>query len=233
VSVVTLPSRSLLESDGFRRMLAYSAAGHVLGAFALTLGALPYSAPDLPPPVFIEVVADPSPPPPARQRVKQPVVIPKQSKPKAKPKPVPRPKAKPAPKPEPKRPSASELLAQLRRNVEAREPSKTQETQQVRATAGARGRFDPMLAVYRRKVIALLRSNFSGARAFSSDPQLRARYEVQIDPVGGLRGVILVSSSGNRFFDESAERAIHKSPFPAPPRGEMTLDITFQPGSVF
>ena len=225
---------SLLASDGFRRMFAFSAAAHVVGALVLTFGALPYSAPELPPPVFVEVVADPAPPPPARQRVKEPVVIPKQSKPKPKPvvkvAPKPKPKPKPVAKPKPKPPSAAELMAQLRKNVDEREPS---DEEPARATPAARGRFDPIMAVYRRKVIALLQSNFTGARAFSSDPGLRARYEVRIDIVGGVRGVSLLSSSGNSYFDDSAERAIHKTPFPAPPRGEVTLDIMFQPGSVF
>jgi len=221
---------SLLASDGFRRMFAFSAAAHVVGALVLTFGALPYSAPELPPPVFVEVVADPAPPPPARQRVKEPVVIPKQSKPKPKPVVKVAPKPKPVAKPKPKPPSAAELMAQLRKNVDEREPS---DEEPARATPAARGRFDPIMAVYRRKVIALLQSNFTGARAFSSDPGLRARYEVRIDIVGGVRGVSLLSSSGNSYFDDSAERAIHKTPFPAPPRGEVTLDIMFQPGSVF
>jgi protein TonB len=221
-----LPHESLFGSDAFRRMLLLSAAGHLLGALVLAFAGLPRLAPTLPPPVFVEVVADPSPPAPARQRLRQPVVIPKRSRAE----PEPKPKPKPQVEPEPQAPTAAEVLAQVRKKFEAREPSEARETP---ATLGARGRFDPLMAIYRKKVVALLHANFSGARAFSGDPALRARYEVRIDPSGGLRRVVLVSASGNRFFDESAERAIRKSPFPPPPRGEMTLDVTFQPGSVF
>jgi protein TonB len=216
-------------------MLVCSAAAHLAGALVLTFGGFPRLTPMLPPPVFVEVVADPTPPPRPRQRVKQPVVIPKASKPepKVKPKPKPKPPVRAEVEPEPKGPTAEEILARVRRNVEARTPAATQKVRETPAASGARGRFDPLLAIYRKKVIALLHGNFSGARAFSGDPALRARYEVRIDPGGGLQRVLLLSSSGNRFFDESAERAIHRSPFPAPPRGELTLDVTFQPGSVF
>jgi protein TonB len=213
-------------------------AAHLVLVVMAATGGFSMRRHDLPPPVFVEVIASLAPPaasPPPRQTLKQPVVIPKDP-----PKPAPKPKAKARPKPEPKpevkpvpekkRASADQLLAQMRKNVASREG---EATAQAAASAGPRGRVDPLLALYRRKLIALLDANFSGARAFASTPDLRARYEVRIDAGGGVRGVTLVTASGNRFFDEAAERAIRKSPFPPPPRGDLTLDVTFQPGTVF
>ncbi len=225
---------TLIGADGFRSMIVYSAVAHVVAGFVLAFGGLPSRRVDLPQSVMVQLVANPSPAPAklVRQPLHQPVVIPKREKPQPKPRaePKPAPVAKPEPKPEP-RLSTAELMAQLRQNVQTREGESTAATTETAAPRA--GRFDPLLAAYRRKVIALLHTNFSGARACASEPDLRARYEVGIDPGGGVPWMTLTTSSHNRFFVESAERAIRRANFPKPPRGALTLDVTFQPGSVF
>ena len=210
---------NLLESDEFRRLLAWSAGAHLVIAVALLM--LPQYRPSFvePLPIFVQVVsAAPRPaPPPPRQVVKE-VVIPKQ--PTARPKKAPVEKAEPRPV----APTPEELLAQLRQKVAERpaEPSAP-----ARASSG---RFDPELLAYKKRVQALLYANWVGARLFRQQGELVARFEAEIDAAGRVRDLRLIQSSGNRHFDESAERAVQKvQPLPAPPRGALTLMLTFDP----
>ncbi len=235
------PSELLLQNREFRRLYVYSGIGHLLLLIVVSVSFSLDRTISTPAPIFVELVQAselaPAPAPKlAKQQVEQPVVIPERApepKPKAKPEPRVEPKPEPKPKPkvaEPERPSAQQLLAQLRAKLAATAPSEP-----LTGTAGGgRGRFDPQLARYQKKVFLLLRSNWVGARMFKSEPDLEVHYKVRIDGGGGIRSVDLVRSSGNRYYDESAERAIQKSrPFPDPPRGPLTLDVTFQPTSVF
>ena len=114
-----------------------------------------------------------------------------------------------------------------REKVEARDAALARS---ATATSAGAGRFDPQMAAYQRKLKALLYANWVGAQVFRGRADLNARFQVQIDPSGGLGSVALVGSSGNRYFDESAERAIWKTrPFPRPPRGALTLTLDFDP----
>jgi TonB family protein len=234
---VRAPSETLLAEAEFRRLLGWSFAGHVGLAVVFSIGIGSRGPAVMPAPIMVDLIAAAPTPPavkrPPKQTVDQPVVIPKRPKPvpKQAEKPAPKPKPEPAPKAEPVEepaPSASEVLAQLRAKVGP-------DTDTAPAARGASGgRVDPELAAYRKQVMLLLRSNWAGGRLFATQPGLEARYEVRLDPGGGVRAVALVRSSGNRYYDESAERAIHKSqPFPGPPRGSLTLEVTFQPTSVF
>ncbi len=84
--------------------------------------------------------------------------------------------------------------------------------------------------MYRKRIRALLYANWAGARVFSSQGRLIAHFRVELDAGGGVRSLDLVKTSGNVHFDESAERAIWRvEPFPAPPRGPLTLTLTFDP----
>ncbi len=204
--------------------------------------------------VMVELVAPPSSAAPGRSPAVEParpkpkpervVNLPKPKpqppKPKAVelPKPAPKPAAKPMPKPEvpkseaPAEPtkSAAEVLAALRDRVSTRPDTETPAAAAASAAAG--GRFDPEMAAYHNRVKALLRSNWANG-AFANDPSLKAQYLVRVDSGGGILSIDLVHSSGNPFFDESAERAIKKSaPWPAPPRGAFELDLVFNPGGV-
>ena len=235
---------SLPGDSEFRRLCLYSALGHAVVALAIwTAGLLHWSQPIASAPVFVDLVTAaalaPAPPAvaPAPPREK-PVVIPERPRPKPKvapaptPKPIPKPVPKAEPKPEKPAPlSAEQLLAKIRQKVTSA-PSAAAATTAASATGG-RGRFDPILAAYRRRVMVLLRSNWVGARAFVSQPGLEVHYEVRVDGGGGVRSVAILRASGNRYYDESAERAIHKSaPFPRPPHGPLTLQLRFSPQDV-
>jgi TonB family protein len=207
-----------------------------------TAGLLHWSQPIASAPIFVDLVTAaalaPAPavaPAPVREK---PVVIPARPRPKPKPEPVakPKPVPKPVPKPEkpeePAPPTAAQLLAKIREKV-ASTPSAARPATGATGSTGARGRFDPILAAYRRQVMVLLRSNWVGARAFASQPGLEVHYEVRVDGGGGVRSVSMLQASGNRYYDESAERAILKSaPFPSPPRGPLTLQLRFSPQDV-
>lgn len=236
-----LADPGLLASRRFRRFLIGSAVGHVM------LGVLLVVAPTLsrirrpPEPLFVDLVAPPRPAkapaavqPKARQELKQALVLkPKKKAPpkkKAEPKPPPPKKepVKPAEEEAPANaPTAAEILAQLREKVGDDPEAEPQ------ASAARPGRFDPQLAAYRRQVTALLRSNWGGAASWAQEG-LAARFEAQIEATGRIRSVSRVRSSGNWVFDDAAERAIWSSePFPAPPRGALTLDLLFNPKGVF
>jgi protein TonB len=248
-------SEALLESREFRRLLGASGVAHVLLALVLAVRFHPEME-LAPTPVMVDLIApsqlpapsaEPAPAPakpkPALEKV---VVIPKEKPPPAKPKAPekkPEPEAKvaeakpePVPKPEPEKPAppaktSAEILAELRSRVDARGEEASSVIAALRASQS--GRFDPEGAAYHRKVLALLQSNWVGMRAFGNDPSLEARFSVRVDAAGGVVSVDLVHSSGNPFYDDSAERAIRKSsPLPAPPRGALELDVRFRPGGV-
>ncbi len=217
---------NLLDSENIRRLLAWSAVGHLILALLLVFAPAlrPASRID-PSPVFVELVArapQPPAPPPPRQVVKE-VVIPKQ------PEKLPEPKKQPPPKrvekkPEPPPPTADQVLAQLRQKVSDR-PAKT-----AAPSSAVPGRFDPEMAVYQKRIQSMLYANWAGARLFLDQGKLVAHFEADVLASGQVRSVELVGSSGNRHFDESAERAIRKAaPFPPPPRGRFTLTLTFDP----
>ncbi len=234
-----LPTGTLVQEQLFRRLLLWSLGAHLVAMGVSLIAPTVRRAPIISVPVFVDLVAAPkpaaAPPKRTRQVVDEPVVIPRKPKPlpkpkpKAEPKPAPKEEPKPPPKAEPKEPppSAEELLARLRENVEARTAATPSQTQ---AATGAPGRFDPQMAAYQRKLKALLYSNWAGAQAFRGRDDLVASFKVQLDPGGGVREVSLVGSSGDRYFDESAERAIWKTrPFPRPPRGALVLTLAFDP----
>lgn len=211
------PRASLAESNAFRRMLAWSAAGHLALGGALLWSPRSDARPLEPLPIFIEVVAQPEPQAPARQKPRQvveEVVIPERPRSTRKP---------PARKPRPAL-SAEQIVAQLRDKLGPTTPTPASTTE-TRA-----GRFDPEMAAYRKRIKALLYANWAGARVFSTQGRFIAHFRVEVDAGGGVRSLDLVKTSGNAHFDESAERAIWKvQPFPVPPRGAFTLTLTFDP----
>ena len=221
----------LVHEQNFRRLLSWSLGVHLLAIGFSVVAPMTRRAPLLSAPIFVDVVAAPKAaaarPKRVRQVVDEPVVIRKQPKPLSKPKPKPEAKPEPEAKPKAPPPSADELLAKLRQKVEARDAATARA---AAATSAGAGRFDPQMAAYHRKLKALLYANWVGAHVFRGQGDLSARFQVQIDPSGGLGSVALVGSSGNRYFDESAERAIWKTrPFPRPPRGALTLTLDFDP----
>jgi TonB family protein len=198
-------------------MLIWSAAGHVTIGLALIWSPSSDARPLEPLPIFIEVVPQVEPPAAAKRaprQVVEEIVIPKRPTAARKP---------PAKKREPVQ-NAEQIVAQLRAKLG---PQIRRDTD---PTAARRGRFDPEMAAYRKQIKAMLYANWAGARVFRSQGPLKAHFRVKVDAGGGVRSLELVRPSGDRHFDESAERAIWKvEPFPAPPRGAFTLTLTFDP----
>ncbi len=198
-------------------MLIWSAAGHVAIGLALIWSPRSDARPIEPLPIFVDVVPPPETPPAAKRpprQVVEEIVIPKRPTAARKP---------PAKKREPVQ-SAEQIVAQLRAKLG---PQVERETA---PTTARQGRFDPEIAAYRKQIKALLYANWAGARVFRSQGRLIAHFRVEVDAGGGVRSLELVRASGDRHFDESAERAIWKvEPFPSPPRGAFTLTLTFDP----
>ena len=214
---------ALIESDVFRRLMAWSAATHVGVALFFTFTPGLYRTPAAPTPVFVEVVASAATAARPRQVVNEPVVIPKRAPKKAveKPEVVAKVVEK---KPEAPALTPDQILAQLRRKHGETNPI---EPAQASAT---HARLDPERAAYRRKLENLIYGNWAGARSFRHRTGLEVLLEVQVDAAGTLRSVRIVRSSGNRHLDESAERAIKRSaPFPVPPRSVRKITVRMNP----
>lgn len=246
MSTLYVAPESLLENRTFRRILIFSLLGHV----ALYVGLVfhPFSSQAVlisPSPVMVNMVDLPKPaaPPPAAKKaapkppapkpeVKPPppppkpvvneVVIPKEPAPLAKPKP------KPVAKPEPKPKTAEEILAELTAKVEAENPEPEPVVQAkvepgpATPIVGGPGVFDPLMSPWIAKVSQVVHSNWSGAQLCTGTPI----FNLDIAASGALNGLELAESSGDRYCDEAAERAIRKSdPLPAPPRGAMEVEF--------
>lgn len=219
----TLGTDAPLGSDPvFRRLLAWSFGGHLALGLVLTFSPSGRALIPAPRAVIVELIAAApaaKPRAPRRQVVDEPVVIPKRA---------PKPRAKPAPAKAPPPLTAEQLIAKIRNENPEPVP------RSAAPAAPATGIVDPLLAAYRARVQALLRRNWSGARAFAGQPTLHARFSVEINAAGTVVAVARKQGSGNGYYDESAERSIWRTePFPVPPRGALTLDVNFRPGAVF
>jgi colicin import membrane protein len=250
VSSFYVPAESLLQSRAFRRLLAFSLAGHLLVLVALVLrpsrhgeliaaapvmvqvvqmpkAAVPKPAPPAakPPPPKPEE-KPPEPPPPPKPVVKE-IVIPKEPAPlPAKPKPAPPVETKPKTPP----PSADELIAKMTERVEAQEAAKAppQTEPQNEAPAAAvpsPGRFDPIYSPWIANVKARVNANWTGASVCTA----QSLFDVDIAPDGRVTRVVLTQSSGDASCDGTAERAIKKSsPLPPPPQA-ATYELGMDP----
>jgi TonB family protein len=241
VTAFYAPPESLLESRTFRRLLAFSLAGHLLLFAVLTFrprsnAILIASSPvmvnmvDLPrpaaPPAAKKPAAKPPPPkpvakpePPKPKPAVNEVVIPKEPAPLAA-------KPKPAAKPEPAPKSAEEILAELTKKVEERNPQPEIPAPPAPGpaapVAGGPGVFDPTFSPWVARVKTAVRANWSGAQLCKGVPV----FNLEVAENGALRDIELAQSSGDRYCDESAERAIRKSdPLPPPPRGALALEL--------
>ena len=95
--------------------------------------------------------------------------------------------------------------------------------------AGGPGVFDPAMAAWQQRVKALIHSNWSGSQICKGTPI----FELEVDSAGGLESLELATSSGDRYCDESAERAVRKSvPLPASPRGAIEIELVLNPKAV-
>ncbi len=239
MSVIYAPPESLLESRTFKRLLAISLAGHVALFLLLTFrphrnavlissspvlvnmvdlpkAAAARPAPKQPAPPKPEAKPEPPKPKPAVNEI----VIPKEPAPlPVKPKPA-------VAKPEPAPKSAEELLAEITRKVEERNPQPElpapREPGPEAPIAGGPGVFDPTFSPWVSRVKLAVRANWSGAQLCKGVPV----FNLEVSDDGSLRDIELAKSSGDRYCDESAERAIRKSdPLPPPPRGALALEL--------
>lgn len=236
--------QSLLRSRPFQRLLGASALAHLVFAGVLTFqNWRPLPDLDEAHVVYIEelpaaALPAPSPakPAPARQQVKE-IVIPNRPKPKPRPpqaKPVP---AKPDPKPVESKPvaepepeakptqNASSLLDKLREEAKNRQPRGVPEGS-PEGKGEIAGILDAEKAAYVKKVQAAIEPHW-----LSTACQRRAapRWVVEVASSGATSGLSLGRTSGDRYCDDSAERAILKAQLPAPPRGvPVVLGINFE-----
>lgn len=223
----------------FQRLLALSAALHVMlvvaVAFAPSFGqplvlpgvvavdlvaAPPGGAPPAPAPPQPEAAppepapVKPAPPPPVQERV---VIPEKATRDPVKPKPTP----KPAPKPAPAAPQEdyADVLERLRR--EAGETSPPAEVAEAGPASGGGGpgvRVTPEVMAWMRRARHHVRGAWVLAPGLRAQP-LETQVVVTLDAEGHVQGEPrIVSRSGNPWYDESVVRAILKaSPLPAPP----------------
>ena len=223
------PPAPLVRSQGFRRLLRWSAGGHLLlvGAF---VSQAPLYQPALMEPVFVEIVAalpaEPAAIKPPRQVIDEAIVIPKRPRRKPRRRQPPEPIEEKVPdKPQP---TPEELLDKLR----AKHASPA-DVKPKTATQAGPGLADPLIARYRRQIKDQIYRNWAGAQAFSMRLGLQVSYRLVLDSSGGLRQLQLLGSSGEPALDESAERAVYKAaPFPPPPGQLRALTLIFDPREV-
>ena len=227
MSALSVTPESLHQSEGFRRLLGWSAAAHGVLLLMLVLSPLFQLSRPAPAPVFVDIVSLPAGAPARpRQVVDEPVVIPR--RPRAKPlrEAPPAPVKAPVEK-TPEQPvlTPEQILEQLR----AKHADPTRDTP-ASASGSVHGRLDPELASYRRKVENRIYANWAGARAFRFEIGLDVVFEIEIDAGGRLLRVELVQGSGERHLDESAERAIRKAaPYPPPPGSVRVISVRMYP----
>ena len=248
-----VPVESLLESRAFRRLLAFSLALHVALFLIMTLRPHRSAVLISPSPVMVNVVdmpkpagaapvrkaaAKPPPPKPKPEAKPEPpkpkpkvdeIVIPKEPAPlAAKPKPAAKPELAAKPEPAPK--SAEELLAELTKKVEARnppsQPAAAAESGAAAPIAGGPGVFDPTLSPWVARVRTVVHSNWSGAQLCKAVPV----FTLEVDENGALP----TSSSRSRPATATATsrpsaRSASPIRFPRLARGALALELGMNP----
>jgi TonB family protein len=220
----------------FRRVLAISAAAHLVGFLTLALApGLPRVSP--PAAVAVNLVAAPAgprapappavkPPAPPKPPKPAPVVLPTEpTTPKLEPK-APKPEK---PKPEPvKKPEQdyADVLDQLRAEAGEPEPQPSAEPAEPAsqigevASAGVPGG-QPVsgeVAAWMRDARVHIRRNWAVPPGFRTE-SLVTEVEVELDAAGNVQGEPrLIKRSGNPWYDDGVVRGVRKaSPLPAPP----------------
>jgi periplasmic protein TonB len=182
-----------------------------------------------PPPTPEVKPPEPAPEPePPEQQVDEAVVIPDVPRDKPKPpKPPPKPPKRPDKKPKPPKPvDVSDVMKNLRSDVEQRTPKPQ--------ASSASGTVDPELAEYYRKVKVCLDANWVGAQRFQRRRDLEVQFMVEVDAGGQVKSLELTRGSGEDQLDDTAERAIRKcsASLPPPPAGRTRVPIAFNPGDI-
>jgi outer membrane biosynthesis protein TonB len=227
------------ERQEFRRLLAVSAAAHLLlgfllawsrdgevmvpqGVIAVELVAPPSAAPAPAP----KAAARPAPPPPPPKPEK--IVLPKETAP---PKPQPKAEAKPEPKPVPEAEPApekdlSDVLSELRAEAGDEAPAAEPAPAQTAAIGSPTGQpVSPEFLAWERKARIHIRQSWVVPPSFRNQP-LRTGIVVELSASGEVVGEPqVVKRSGNPWYDDGVVRSIQKaSPLPPPPEpGEWSF----------
>lgn len=229
--------------SGFGRMLSVSAVAHIVAGGALALSPAAFDRTPIGAETVIQVkmvtaapskpkgaapAPRPAPPPPPPPPKEEQIVIPEQvssieRKPLPKPKPEPKPpqeKREPRSEPEPEFDLGGALDALRDEMGEPEEaPSGEPDTGNTEAVAGASvGRtVSPEVARWVSQVKRRVRGAWVLAPGFLTQ-SLRTDVEVFLGANGEVKGVDILKRSGNPWYDQSVERALHRaSPLPPPP----------------
>ena len=237
----------------YRRMIVLSGAMHVC-LVALFLIKPPSLGEASPLPAVISVVpvsaiptakvAEPAPAPPKPEEVAPPppppppematTVLPKDPLKKPKPKrPEPVREVEPEPNKEPEQVDLDQLLNDLREEIPA-SPAPTPKPTQTAAVAGPSGPGVLVSAeeyLWIQRVIAHVKPNWTVAPGFRGQ-RIATSVRVTLTASGEVIDFEITRRSGNPWYDESVERAVHKSsPLPRPPR-DGDWNITFDAGDL-
>ena len=174
--------------------------------------------------------------PPKKAVVKERVIKKPQPKSKPKPRPKPQPKIRPRPVETVDTSAAIERIrnrqriADLKKQLAALAHDTTPVTGTTRVPVGISGGrgnragvdFDSWIKGYLSRVWVLPPHYLNRG--------LKARMELRFDSAGHLVRALLVTPSGDSFFDASVRRAVeHLRQLPSPPRRPMELPVTFDP----
>ena len=226
----------------FRRMVAWSAAVHVVLVLLFLVTPKPRGTVALPGVVRVDLVAAPAapappkaaptppqarpaPPPKPKPPVPEKKVIPKEPVATPKPKPEARPEPKPAPpqpapEPEPTELGYDELLEQLRGEAGAAAPPTTVADVGRAAVAGGGVLVSPEVMAWMKRAKVHVTRAWVLEPGFRTQP-LEAEITVRLGATGEVLDTRITRRSGNPWFDESVERAIRKaSPLPSPPEAD-------------
>ena len=229
------------QASGFGRMLMASLVLHAVAVAVLAVGSLAAPQPFLPGHRVIEVkmvaaqrpapepVPAPAPrkPPPPPPEAK--IVIPEEAGPlrEKKPEPEPRREEPPPQETEPE-PDLGSALDALRSEMGEPDPEAEPIDAEPAAVQGGNRVADPQLVRW----VALVKRRVRGAWVLAPGfhtQSLRTEVEVLLAANGNVMGVEIVRRSGNPWYDQSVERALHRaSPLPAPPEAG-TWPFSFSP----
>ena len=170
--------------------------------------------------------APPKPPPPAPE---ERIVIPEESGPLEEKEPEPEPqRQEPQPQETEPEPDLGSALDALRSEMGEPDPEAEPVDGEPAVAQGGNRVADPALVRWVAQVKRRVRGAWVLAPGFHTQ-SLRTEVEVLLSANGNVLGVEIVRRSGNPWYDQSVERALHRaSPLPVPPEAG-TWPFSFRP----
>lgn len=200
-------------------------------------------APDVPP--FVQAVVMEKPQKAPARAAPKPKPQPKAQptpKPKPEPKPAEKTPAKPAPKPTPKpawqQPDMEALLADEELSMDQptlEQPSAGGNDAQLEQVSADDGEQARQIASYEQAIIAAISSRWILPATARARDDLVARVRIHLLPGGEVIDVSLISSSGDRIFDDSVQAAVRAAGTLPVPTGDLfheqfrILQLEFNP----